>query len=464
LTQVGGGSARAGDLDIAAPPSAPAPARPAAHSWTGCHFGIDAGGAFGSSQHIQDEFHQPARFGWDLTDPFTVSGVTLGTSNGCDYQAGMWVIGGERDFSWTHVRGTGQLLPTFSGSASYETNQQWLDTERLRLGAALDRWFFYATGGAAFADEEQVVCSTGIGCGKQSRVAMGWALGAGIEYALSDTWSARLEYLFVDFGKTSFPGLPFGGVIADAEQIKLTNNIVRLGLNHYTDFSFRANPTGPGAAQRPYSWTGCHLGVEAGAVLGRSQNISEDARTPKVVGQPETDVFNLTGAMLAGVAGCDHQSGLLVVGWESDLAWTNDKGTTNTIPPFTPTTNTHETSQKWLNTERVRVGAAWDRWFAYGTAGTAFGDESIQSCDLTFGCGNASATVAGWTIGTGVEYGFWSGWAAKLEYLYVDFGSPLFPETPISGGHYFYARDVKLADHIFRVGLDYNFDPFTRPQ
>jgi opacity protein-like surface antigen len=63
-------------------------------------------------------------------------------------------------------------------------------------------------------------------------VKAGWTAGGGIEGAFGGGWSAKLEYLHVDLGKTEFtiatPGL---GTIA-SETRRTTDNIVRVGLNY----------------------------------------------------------------------------------------------------------------------------------------------------------------------------------------------------------------------------------------
>ena len=62
----------------------------------------------------------------------------------------------------------------------------------------------------------------------------------------------------------------------------------------------------------------------------------------------------------------------------------------------------------------------------------------------------------GWTVGAGVEAALWSNWTAKLEYLYIDFGTVndaligIAPITPI-------VTSSRVTDQIVRVGLNYRF-------
>ena len=212
-----------------------------------------------------------------------------------------------------------------------------------------------------------------------------------------------------------------------------------------------------------YNWSGCHLGAEGGGIWGNSRHIQDDAAAPATNGLALTDRFNLSGAVIGGTVGCDYQFSTWVIGIENDLSWTNDKGGTNIIPPFSPATNRFETSENWIDTLRARFGFARDRWLVYGTAGVAFTQEGIRLCALlAAACGTASQDVIGWTVGAGVEYAFWNNWSAKLEYLYVDFSKTAFgaiPTVSTAGvtGTYL-GRDVSLTNQIFRAGINYKFD------
>ena len=71
-------------------------------------------------------------------------------------------------------------------------------------------------------------------------VKAGWTAGAGIEGALGNGWSAKVEYLYIDLGKTeqtaaaSVTGAGVGTLFAtNANQtFRDTDNIVRVGLNY----------------------------------------------------------------------------------------------------------------------------------------------------------------------------------------------------------------------------------------
>ncbi len=84
----------------------------------------------------------------------------------------------------------------------------WQATMRARLGWAQERWLVYLTGGAAvarieldaaFSDDFLGVGARGRNSTKETK--LGWVVGLGGEYALSENWSIRGDYLYADYGK-----------------------------------------------------------------------------------------------------------------------------------------------------------------------------------------------------------------------------------------------------------------------
>ncbi len=62
-----------------------------------------------------------------------------------------------------------------------------------------------------------------------SNTYSGWTVGGGVEWAFMDRWSAKLEYLYIDFGNG--PSVAMTPVLSIVSG-KLTDNIVRLGINY----------------------------------------------------------------------------------------------------------------------------------------------------------------------------------------------------------------------------------------
>jgi outer membrane immunogenic protein len=194
-----------------------------------------------------------------------------------------------------------------------------------------------------------------------------------------------------------------------------------------------------GAERSPaYSWTGFYVGVNGGGGWGHSRHDFEAAGTT-------TGDYRISGGTAGGTLGANLQAGGLLLGVEGDMNW-SDIGGSDSCPNVNFTCRTRS---KWLATTRGRVGYAFDRFLPYITTGAAFGRIRAQIPDF----GSAKETEVGWTAGGGFEAGIVGGLSAKLEYLYVDFGT--FNCGFACTGTL--VDKVKFNAHMFRVGLNYRF-------
>lgn len=179
-----------------------------AHNWSGFYVGINGGGGFGRSS-------------WDSTGGFDVSGGLVGGTIGYNYQSGPAVFGVEGDAAWSNIRGSTTTLCALG----CETRNTWLGTARARLGYSWDRFLPYVTGGAAFGE----VKANTPGFAGASSTQVGWAAGAGVEYAITNNLSVKAEYLYVDLGSFNC-GVNCGGGLA-TDNVKFDLHVVRGGLN-----------------------------------------------------------------------------------------------------------------------------------------------------------------------------------------------------------------------------------------
>jgi len=212
-----GSAAFAADLPVAPPPRAPATYVPVSvpyFNWTGIYIGINGGYDYGVSNWTNPSF--PA------TGNFNPAGFLIGGTVGGNYQMGSFVVGVEGDGDWTNLNAT---TSNFCG-VGCETKSDWLATVRGRAGYAWDRVLFYGTGGVAFAN---VQASAGV-LPFSSSTQVGWTAGAGIEYAFSPNWTAKVEYLFVDLGNATCPvgSCSLGG---NSTTVSLNENVIRGGIN-----------------------------------------------------------------------------------------------------------------------------------------------------------------------------------------------------------------------------------------
>jgi outer membrane immunogenic protein len=186
--------------------SAPEPI-PSPFTWAGLYVGAHVGYGW-SSIDWQDGMFSGSQNG---------EGWLAGGQVGYNLQSGRVVYGLEADATATWMEG---------GDAASGHSVDWLYTVRARLGMTTpdNRWLFYVTGGAAWAD---VNYSNAAGS-RYSDTHFGWVAGAGIERALTPNVTARVEYLYYDFDKLSSPP---GSLGVGTSELDPTMQTVRFGIN-----------------------------------------------------------------------------------------------------------------------------------------------------------------------------------------------------------------------------------------
>ena len=206
------GAANAADIQRRQAMPTKAPAYVAAYNWTGMYVGVNGGGGFGHSTWS----------GATGTSGFNTTGGVVGGTIGYNYQMNQAVFGLEGDIDWSNIHGSTTTAPCTTMSC--ETRNSWLGTARGRIGYAFDRFMPFVTGGAAFGD----VKASPVGFAGVRDARVGWTLGGGLEAAIAGPWTAKVEYLYVDLGKTNCPV----GSCAVSTDVNFHTNLVRAGLNY----------------------------------------------------------------------------------------------------------------------------------------------------------------------------------------------------------------------------------------
>ncbi len=234
-------AAQAADL----PSSKMAPVAPVflAYNWTGFYVGAHAGAAFVQRNR-----------GVDVNTYNTVAGdaASLGAKTafigglqvGYNHQFSNFVLGVEADISYLGYRSrasTPASIALFGGDTIYQAKADWLGTARLRAGVAIDRALIYVTGGLAYSDLKYSVVDACIvaPCGgatinASGRPDWGWVLGGGLEYAITNNWTVKGEYLYASFrGRTvSAAAGPGAGGTFNFRFGRTDMHIARLGVNY----------------------------------------------------------------------------------------------------------------------------------------------------------------------------------------------------------------------------------------
>ncbi len=247
------GPASAADLSAKPVYKAPmvAPVAPV-FSWTGCYFGGNAGGVWGRTDITYQEtglrFLNDPRdqaFANNLGSPtFHETRFTAGGQIGCNYQtSSSFVVGLESDLNWIGLNDhyfasgnrpvNGNLL-----SSTVTAKSDYLFTLRPRVGFAVGRTLFYVTGGLAVGNEQLSqrffhFASGACECASASWTKAGWTVGGGFEYAITNNWSTKIEYLHVDLGRSSFVSAEdIAPAFTANNSMRVQEDIVRAGVNY----------------------------------------------------------------------------------------------------------------------------------------------------------------------------------------------------------------------------------------
>ena len=169
-------------------------ASPSTDRWTGFYAGVNGGAGF-------------------VTAPGNDRDWALGAQAGYNQQFGMFVLGGELEGGYTNGLqyriGTGGVL-----------EQTWGGSARVRGGVAFDNILAFGTIGVATArlDSKGTVKS-------KDAWATGLTFGGGVEVAVTDSISAKLEY-----SQTRFDGVrsTIGG---SSRSDDLVNHAIKAGVN-----------------------------------------------------------------------------------------------------------------------------------------------------------------------------------------------------------------------------------------
>jgi len=179
--------------DMKMPVKAPPP--PIVLSWTGCYFGLNAGGGLAHKSFSDPLAPVAAAAGLGSQHD---NGWVAGGQIGCDYQAGVWVFGVRGMLDGAYI--TGQHL----SADVFDTKIQSFATAVARLGVTVTpNVLLYAVGGGAWVRDKHNItdAATGILEAQASTSRSGWVAGFGAEVLTQDGWSMFLEYDYMGFGR-----------------------------------------------------------------------------------------------------------------------------------------------------------------------------------------------------------------------------------------------------------------------
>jgi outer membrane immunogenic protein len=218
-------AASAADLDMAP--------EPILDNWAGWYAGINGGNGFSNDPDVDplvsvfggpyEPLNDQRR--WDLD----TSGFFGGGQVGFNWQDDIYVYGMEGDFQFSNIDGKDGLSDSeycaggppcgrftdYDWSRRVSQKLKWFSTVRGRAGVSPNEsLLFYATAGLAFGqiknkrayelyDETPRYLLTESSYGSSSKTKVGWTAGFGSELKVTENVSFKVEYLYLDLGKTT---------------------------------------------------------------------------------------------------------------------------------------------------------------------------------------------------------------------------------------------------------------------
>ena len=187
------GTALAADLPTGPYYTAPAPLT--AYSWAGPYLGGTIGYEWGNVSN----------------NPTHPSGIAGGVEAGYNWQRGAFVYGGETDLN---LSGADDTLSPF------EFSNPWFGTLRARAGVNFNNVLVFGTAGLAYGDLRADSFAL-----TESHTMVGWVAGGGVEVGFNQRWSAKAEWLYMDFAERTFS-------LTGANN-GFGTNVLRMGVNYH---------------------------------------------------------------------------------------------------------------------------------------------------------------------------------------------------------------------------------------
>jgi outer membrane immunogenic protein len=207
-------------------------------SWTGFYAGAQIGYGHSSSHEALYEANR-GRGMWaqsKLNPEGAIGGLYAGYNY--DFSSGL-VIGADADFTLSGMKNksplfvyaTDALGPRNAPGDADRSRVLWTAAAGGRVGYAIDRFMPYIAGGIAFAKFSDLGTHTYVDF-RYETTRVGWTVGGGLDYALTDNLILRAEYRYSHFGD-------IGGMTTITPQTQgyeqhvdynLSINDVRLGI------------------------------------------------------------------------------------------------------------------------------------------------------------------------------------------------------------------------------------------
>lgn len=216
-----------------------------ASDWSGSYIGLQLGYGKAKSRFVDSEYNGVPPYptvAWDVPSDGWISGLQAGHQ----WQHNHLVYGVEGELGRLDLDGE-RLQPGVDPfgipyDATGIVRGGWFGGMSVRVGYAQNRTLFYGKVGGVYSNakfgfsDTCVIAHCGTGMADAwKELGWGYQLGAGVEYALSQRWTVKTEYDYMDFGETELHGHYIGGGQSGTPYkvpVDLSAHTVKLGVNY----------------------------------------------------------------------------------------------------------------------------------------------------------------------------------------------------------------------------------------
>ena len=192
------------------------------YNWSGVYFGGDGGFGWETAKGTLTDAASNPLTAYD----YRVNGPMAGLFAGGNYQFNKIVLGLEGDWQWSNLMGNSQTLAPLGAAGTFPSGPFMISTTvrdyasvRGRLGFAFDRFLAFGTVGWAWGNPLNSYALVGSApFVNRSGSATGWTAGVGLDYAITESVFARVEYRHTNLATAGF-------VSADTNSAETANRV-----------------------------------------------------------------------------------------------------------------------------------------------------------------------------------------------------------------------------------------------
>ena len=177
--------------------------------WTGFYAGVFGGLTSGPIDFSLVPDAAPSILDISINGGGAVGGAQIGY----DVQFDGFVVGAVADIAMSNHR-AGAEISSGPDSIELDTGLNFIGTVRARAGYAFDDALAYVHGGFAYgqSDVSLSVNGTDVDTGIDDVDHVGFVVGAGLEYQVTENISFQTEYAYTQFGEETLVSLPGGSI------------------------------------------------------------------------------------------------------------------------------------------------------------------------------------------------------------------------------------------------------------